>query len=282
MSHPARDPVSVILPVRSLTVTGYAHVEAAVAAWVAGLNAVGHPWELLVLDDGVGLNAAGLQSRGANVRVLAHPTPRGFGACVRTGLAAAAHPLVAYSAPDYPYTPGDLKALLERIALASELDDPDTGAVVTRTPDLVSGCRTGVPVPTGWAALGTVYRRFCRIALGLPQEPLPGWYGAGEHLRAWRAWLVYAVPFHDPNSAFKVFRKAAVERFPIQSDGDFVHVELAAKLTFLSSILDELPLTPRAEPVPHVAWDRADRSRVFGSPSFWQPGTGGETVPTAG
>jgi hypothetical protein len=201
---------------------------------------------------------------------------------VRTGLAAATHPLVAYSALDYPYTPSDLKALLDRMALASEFEDPDTGEIVSRTPDLVSGCRTGVAVPSMWATVGTVYRWFCRLALGLPQEPLPGWYGAGEHVRAWRAWLVYAVPFHDPNSAFKVFRKAAVDRFPIQSDGDFVHVEIAAKLTFLNAIVDELPLTPKAEPVPKAWWNRADRSRVFGSPKFWHPNTDGATLPTAG
>lgn len=282
MNTPARDPVSVLLPVRSLTVAGHPNVDAGVSAWVAGLNAVGHPWELLVIDDGVGLNAAGLQSKGSNVRVLAHPAAQGFGACVRTGLAAAVHPLVGYAALDYPYTPADLKTLLDRIALASEFEDSDTGEIVTRTPDLVSGCRTGVPVPSAWATVGTFYRWFCRLALGLPQEPLPGWYGAGEHLRAWRAWLVYGVPFNDPNSAFKLFRKAAVDRFPIQSDGDFVHVEIAAKLTFLSAIVDELPLTPRAERVPKATWDRADRKLVFGSPKFWRPGTGGETLPTAG
>lgn len=278
MSAPARDPVSVILPVRP----GTAGVETAVAAWVAGLNAVGHPWELLVVDDGAGLNAAAIQAKGKNVRVLVHPAAQGFGACVRTSIAAAAHELVAYSSLDYPYTPGDLKRLLECIAHASEMEDPDTGAVVMRTPDLVSGSRTGVPVPSLWATVGTVYRLFCRAALGLPREKLPGWYGFGEHLRAWRAWLVYGVPFEDPNSAFKLFRKSVLSRFPIQSDGEFVHVELAGKCTFLNLVLADLPLTPSATPVPKATWDRADRKAVFGSPQFWQPGTGGETIPTAG
>lgn len=278
MSTPAREPVSVILPVRP----GTAGVEAAVAGWVSGLNAVGHPWELLVIDDGATLSAPALEAKGRNVRVLAHETPRGFGAAVRTGIAAATHDLVAYSSLDYPYTPADLKRLLDRIVLESELDDPNTGQIVMRTPDLVSGCRTGVPVPAVWGGIGTFYRLFCRFALGLPLEKLPGWYGFGEHLRAWRAWLVYAVPFDDPNAAFKLFRKSFVSRFPIQSDGEFVHVELAAKYTFLNGIVDEIPLTPSAAPVPSVTWDRADRKAVFGSPQFWQPGTGGEVLPTAG
>ena len=278
MSQPAREPVTVILPVRP----GTAGVEAAVANWVGGLNAVGHPWELLVVDDGAALDAQALQAKGKAVRVLAHPTAQGFGACLRTGIAAAAHDLVAYSSLDYPYSPADAKKLLDRIALASEMEDPTTGEVVMRTPDLVSGCRTGVPVPAVWGTVGTVYRLFCRFALGLPLEKLPGWYGFGEHLRAWRAWLVYGVPFDDPNAAFKLFRKAVVDRFPIQSDGEFVHVELAGKCTFLNGILDELPLTPNATPIPKAVWDRADRKRVFGSPQFWTPGTGGDAIPTAG
>ncbi len=278
MSHPAREPVSVILPVRP----GTAGVEAAVANWVSGLNAVGHPWELLVVDDGAGLNATAVQAKGRAVRVLAHPTAQGFGACLRTGIAAAANDLIAYSSFDYPYAPADVKKLLDRIALASEMEDPATGEIVMRTPDLVSGCRTGVPVPAVWRTVGTAYRLFCRFALGLPLGKLPGWYGFGEHLRAWRAWLVYGVPFDDPNSAFKLFRKAVVDRFPIQSDGEFVHVELAGKCTFLNGILDELPLTPNATPIPKATWDRADRKRVFGSPQFWKPGTGGDAIPTAG
>jgi len=271
-----REFVTVILPVPP----GTAHVAAAVARWVSGLNTVGHSWELLVIDDGAALDAGAMQGK-KNVRVLRHDAPRGFGASLRTGLAAATHDLIAYSSLDYPYQPADLKMLLDRIALASEMEDPDTGEIVMRTPDLVSGCRTGVPVPGAWAALGTAYRWFGRLALGLPLSKLPGWYGFGEHLRAWRAWAVYGVPFDDPNSAFKLFRKSVVDRFPIQSDGDFVHVELAAKLTFRNGILDELPLSPNSTPIPKATWDRADRKRVFGSPKFWQPGTSGDVIPTA-
>jgi hypothetical protein len=278
MSTPTREPVSVILPIRP----GTAGVEAAIAGWVGGLNAVGHPWELLVIDDGMGITAAGVEAKAKTVRVLAHETPRGFGAAVKTGLAAATHDLVAYSSLDYPYTPADLKRLLDRIVLASEMEDLTTGEIVMRTPDLVSGCRTGVPVPAVWGGVGMFYRLFCRFALGLPLEKLPGWYGFGEHLRAWRAWLVYGVPFDDPNAAFKLFRKTFAARFPIQSDGEFVHIELAAKCTFLNGILDEIPLTPSATPVPTAVWDRADRRPVFGSPQFWQPGTGGDILPTAG
>jgi len=272
-----REPVSVILPVRA----GTANIPSAIAGWVNGLNAVGHSWELLVIDDGATLDAGAMQAKGKGVRVLRHDAPRGFGACLRTGLAAATHDLIAYSSLDYPYTPADLKKLLDRIALASELEDPDTGDIVMRTPDLVSGCRTGVPVPAAWSVLGTAYRWFCRLALGLPLTKLPGWYGFGEHLRAWRAWVAYGVPFDDPNSAFKLFRKSVVDRFPIQSDGDFVHVELAAKLTFLNRLLDELPLSPNPAPIPKATWDRADRKRVFGAPQFWKPGTGGDVIPTA-
>jgi len=61
----------------------------------------------LVVDDGPGLSAAAAQAKGKTIRVLAHPTAQGFGACLRTGIASAAHDLVAYSSLDYPYSSAD-------------------------------------------------------------------------------------------------------------------------------------------------------------------------------
>jgi hypothetical protein len=74
------------------------------------------------------------------------------------------------------------------------------------------------------------------------------------------------------SSTFKLFRTDFLRRFPIQSDGDFVHTELVAKATFLTSIMDEVPLTPQPDAVPppaDISW--GELLRVFRDPQFTFP-----------
>ena len=271
MNTSPREAVSVVLPVRNCV----ASIETLIANWTQGLNAVGRPWELIVVDDGSSdgtfSKAEAASARGRNIRVLKLEGPTGFGACLRLALPEVQHPLLATCAADYPYTPADLAKLLARMDVETEFPDPATDAPVMRKPDIVNGCRTGVAVPAFWKNLGRLYRGFCRLALGLPLDPVPSWYGLREHLRSWGAWIVYGVPLEDPTSAFKVYRKAFVDRFPIQSDGDFVQIELVAKSTFLTCILDEIPLTPKTTPIPHATWSGADRKKVFAKPQFRHP-----------
>jgi hypothetical protein len=70
------------------------------------------------------------------------------------------------------------------------------------------------------------------------------------------------------NSAFKLWRVSFLKRFPIQSDGDFVHTELVAKATFLTSIMDEVPLTSKPAPLPALGPVSSDRRRLFRAPQF--------------
>jgi hypothetical protein len=79
---------------------------------------------------------------------------------------------------------------------------------------------------------------------------------------------VFGVPLVDVNSAFKLYRTAFLKRVPIQSDGAFVHTELVAKATFLTSIMDEVPLTQKPDPFPPLGPLAADRRRVFRNPEF--------------
>ncbi len=260
--------VSVVIPVRNVAGT----IDGVIAGWTSALNTIGRPWELLIVDDGstdgTAAKAELAVQRGKNSRVLKLEAPAGFGACLRLALPEVQHPLLATSAADYPYTPADLGRLLARMDVESEFQDPITDQLVMRKPDIVNGCRTGVAVPFFLKNLGRLYRGFCRIALGLPLDPLPGWLGLREHLRGWGAWIVYGVPLEDPNSAFKVYRKSFLERFPIQSDGDFARIELVAKSTFLTCILDEIPLTPKSGSIPYAIWLRTDRKRLFRKPLF--------------
>lgn len=243
---PPTDPVSVVIPIPFPGL----YVPAALRAWFAYLDRLSVATEVLVVDDGnppeFTVELAKVIGECSYARVLRHELPRGFGACLRTALAELKHPLFFYTALDYPYTPADLGKLLARIDQTDEL--------FQRKLDVVSGCRTGRPVPAGWSFVGKCVRTFARVALGLPLEPLPGWLGLREHLWSWLVWVVFGDPLTDPNSEFKLFRKSVFDRFPIQSDSGFVHVELLSKATFITCLMDELPLTPKSDPLPLVVW----------------------------
>jgi glycosyltransferase involved in cell wall biosynthesis len=240
------DALTAVLPVRDAARA----LRPAVETWLETLDALGRDYELLIVDDAstddTAAEAAKLAADRPRVRVLRHETRQGFGACLRTALAESQHPLFFYTALDYPYTPADLGKLLARI------DERD--AILGHKLDVVSGCRTGRPVPAGWRALGGLYRLFMRVALGNPRDPLPSWLGAREHARAWLAWLVFGTPLEDTNSALKLFRRSVFDKFSVQCDGDFVHAELIAKATFTTCLMDELPLTPKPDPVPRTEW----------------------------
>lgn len=257
MFTPAPEPVTVVLPVYNAA----ARIASAVGIWHDALSKLGRDFELIVVDDGSTDATAEAVGERHYVRVLRHETRRGFGACLRTALAEAKHPLFAYSSLDYPYTPTDLGKLLDRIG--------ETDPGLNRQLDAVNGCRMGRPVPGIWKAIGVGFRLFCRIACGLQLEPLLSWLGFRAHLRSWTTWIVLGNPFIDVNSAFKVFRKSVLDRFPIQSDGDFVHAELIAKATFIACIMDELPLTPRPDPLPPSWW--TDFGRVLRNAKFYPP-----------
>jgi hypothetical protein len=102
-------------------------------------------------------------------------------------------------------------------------------------------------------------------------QPLPAWPGLREYLYGSLVGWVFGVPLCDVNSAFKLYRTAFLKRFPIQSDGDFVHAELVAKATFLTSIMDEIPLTPAPPAERGVPSVWREMWRVFTNPDFGTP-----------
>lgn len=239
MSAPTRDGVSVVVTSRTPV------SPAVLSEWEVCLRTVGRPFEVMGVADA-----------------------RGCGAAVRSALPLLKHPLVLLTADDYPYTPADLAKLLERIDTPGEFPDPATDEWKPRLPDLVAGARTGVPEPGVLTLTGAIFRGFCKLVFDIPLEPGPGWYGAGETAKAWRAWLTYGVPLHDPHCGFKLVRKSLLERFPIQCDGDLFHVELIAKATFLTCMMDELPLSPKPDRVPKSVWAKADKKVLWGKPKF--------------
>ena len=241
MSTPTKDGITIVL--------SGAETATAFEAWSAFLPSLGREWEVLTFDESL--------------------TPLGTGEAWRKAMDFGKYPLLLLTDSNYPYTPADLTKFLERIDTAGEMPDPATGEFVQRKPDLIAGCRTGVKVPLPLRILGGLYRGFCKIALGLPLPALPGWYGFREHARAWRLWMVYGVPLNDPHAGFKLVRRSFLERFPIQCDGDLAHVEIIAKATFLTAMMDELPLTPKPDAVRRVEYSKKERRALWNRPRFW-------------
>lgn len=250
MPDPVAEPesVSVVIPVHNAA----AVIDKAVSVWLDALGRIGRGFELILVDDGstdgTSEKAEPITTRRPDVRLLRHETRRGYGACLRTALAESRHPLVFYTALDYPYTPSDLSKLLERVGREEVVNDRVFRVLV------VSGCRTGRPVPGFWRSVGWVYRAFMRFALGNPVAPVPSWLGFREHIRGWIAWLVCGNPLEDVGSAFKLIHRDVFDRFPIQSDGDFVHAEVIAKATFTTCMMDEVQLTPNSAEIPPSRW----------------------------
>ncbi len=244
-------------------------LEKMLPAWGAVLARSHRPYEILVVDDGsTDATPAVLEQmaggRVSHLRVLRHDTRKGFGAALRTALAEATQPLLCTVSPDYPYNPHDLFGMLTRIELRDEL--------LGKQADLISGARTGRRAPVVFRMIGGMWRLFWRLFAGMKVEAPEAWPGLrGRVYGVFTGW-VFGVPMTDVNSAFKLYRTAFLRRFPIQSDGDFVHTELVSKATFLTSIMDEVPLTPAPEaPVPRADISVREMMHVFQDPEFAFP-----------
>jgi glycosyltransferase involved in cell wall biosynthesis len=261
MSKPATPPdgLTVVIPAYNAADA----LDQVLPAWGAVLTNLNRPFEIVVVNDGsTDTTADVLRKRAAvpHLRVLTHDARRGFGACLRTALAEVKQPLLLYAGLDYPYTPADVRPLLDRIQVRDEL--------LGKPPDLISGFRAGQPRPPELSWLGGAWQVFWRVFAGLPVTESPPWYGWGEWWTRVRASWLFGVPLADVNSAFKLYRVSFLKRFPIQSDGDFVHTELVAKATFLTSIMDEVPLTAKPDPLPPVEVASADYWVVLRKPQF--------------
>src|SRR5262245_1708667 len=157
----ATQPISLVLVAHNAA----ADIEAVVKAWTHQLDALARKYEILIVNDGstddTSILADMLQGQNHRVRALHHATPLGIGAALRSGIAAAQHPLLAYTTCDRQYQAGEIKRLLDLIDKV----------------DLVTGYRLWLPVPPLLRALGRVYRIFVRVLFGVPLDPLPCWLG---------------------------------------------------------------------------------------------------------
>jgi glycosyltransferase involved in cell wall biosynthesis len=236
-----------------------ADLAAVVAAWVAVLEARNRPYEILLIDDGSTDDTAKLADALPRLRVLRHDTPRGFGAALRTGIAAAKHPLLATATCDRQYQPADLSKFL------GEIDKVD----------LVVGSRLWMPVPWPLRWAGWLWRMLVRVIVGIPLERLPGWLGDRGQQKRWLARWLFGVRVFDVECAFRLYRREIFARIPLQSDGPFGLVEILAKANFVGCWMTQVEVAyqaPAGPPLPAPLDPRqtylAECRRVFREPSF--------------
>jgi cellulose synthase/poly-beta-1,6-N-acetylglucosamine synthase-like glycosyltransferase len=111
----ASAPLSVVLVVRDTD----ADCEGVVAGWMEQITDLSREYEILLVGDGssdeVPRLAESLGKQYPHLKLLRNDESRGIGAALRTGLAAARHPLICYTTCDREYDPSNLKHLLQWI-----------------------------------------------------------------------------------------------------------------------------------------------------------------------
>src|SRR5262245_7330774 len=129
----AKSALSIVLPVHNVA----ERLAKLLEEWTTYLARLKRDYEIILVDDGSSDGTAeaadGIAAVKPKVRVLRHSERRGFGACLRTGIAEARNPLLCYAGADPSYRPADLGKLLGRLHRVH----------------LVSGYRAGHPVPGG-------------------------------------------------------------------------------------------------------------------------------------
>ncbi len=237
------------------------HLADVVRAWAGLLQGRGTTYEILLVDDGstdrTAALAEELAAEVAGLKLLRHESRRGVGAALRTGLAAATHPLVATCPCDPAYPPEGLPRLLAEIDRVHYL----------------SGFRAGRRVPWPWRLLGVVLRLATRVLIGHAPAPLPGWLGARGHLAAWLSRAFFGVHARDVACPLRLLRRDVLARAPVQSDGEFALVELVAKINFAGRLLgEEVPVAVPARPQPltgpRLKQLLREAYRVFARPDF--------------
>jgi glycosyltransferase involved in cell wall biosynthesis len=172
------------------------NLEGLVAEALETLPTLAETFEIIAVDDGSKDRTPAIADALAAAHpdiVLAvhHPTNRGYGAALRSGLGAARYELVAFTDGDRQFRVADLGRLTARMAEADH-------------PDVVVGFRIKRADPPVRVAYARAYRLANRILFGLKVT--------------------------DVDCACKLFRREALEGLWVESGGAFFSAELLIKL----------------------------------------------------
>lgn len=182
------------------------NIEALVEEALLELGRLAERFEIICVDDGSTDGTAEIADRleaahTETVRVVHHPTNLGYGAAVRSGLAAARFPLVCFTDGDRQFRIADLGLLLARL----EHSDPP--------PDVVAGFRLKRADPL----LRLIYARGYRACLG----------------------FFFGLRIQDPDCACKLFRRDAIRAVNLESEGAFLSAELLIKIKAAGGVIAE-------------------------------------------
>jgi glycosyltransferase involved in cell wall biosynthesis len=163
---------------------------------LATLPSLAESFEIIAVDDGSRDRTAAIADELAAahpdvVRAVHHPTNLGYGAALRSGLAAARYELVAFTDGDRQFQVRDIGRLTERLGGADN-------------PDVVVGLRIKRADPP----IRTIYARLYRLANR----------------------IFFGLTVTDVDCACKLFRREALDALRVESGGAFFSAELLIKL----------------------------------------------------
>jgi glycosyltransferase involved in cell wall biosynthesis len=190
-----------------------ANLEGLVDEALATLPTIAEAFEIIAVDDGSTDRTLAVAERlaAANpgiVRVVHHPTNRGYGGALRSGFEASRYELLCFTDGDRQFRIADLARLTARMA------EPDA-------PDVVVGYRIKRADPFIRIAYARTYKLANRIFFGLKVK--------------------------DVDCAAKLFRREALEDVRVESGGAFFSAELLIRIGELGRSIVEVgvPHYPR-------------------------------------